>query len=56
MMIRNDRTGVSHLPVHSIPVDAILKLTAKGRTVLEIASDLELGRDEVAMVLNINRR
>ncbi len=38
-----------------IPVDTIIGMAKDGMNELRIASDLKLGRDEVAMVLNLNR-
>lgn len=38
-----------------IPVDAIIGMATDGMDELRIANDLKLGRDEVAMVLNLNR-
>lgn len=39
----------------SIPTEEILKLAGSGRSEIEIARRLNMGRDEVSMVLNLNR-
>jgi len=38
-----------------IPVDMVIKMAGEGKSELQIASNLKVGRDEVAMVLNLNR-